>query len=190
MVEASRWLLKGRGRWLTLLVFVGILAAACSTGSYPVDVFTEMHYQQSYKSQEPPRLEPAQGAVPFTDASLPLRPLEPTQTEALTMKNPVPRTPENPEQGKLIYITNCSACHGLSGRADTFIANRFKELDINPPADLTKAPSIINTQTDGLAFSLITNGIINMPPFRNLLTQEERWTVIHYLRFLSEQANQ
>lgn len=180
--------------WLILLTFAGLLIAACSTGSYPVDVFTEMHYQQSFKSQEPPRLTPARGAVVFTDELLPLRRLEPaSQVEALGMTNPVPRTAETVEQGEGVFIRNCSACHGLNGRGDSFIAVTFKSMGVNPPADFATAGSIVATPDDGsgdgLAFWFISDGITNMPSFRNLLTQEERWTVIHYLRVLSQQAN-
>ena len=45
-----------------------LVAAGCmpfGRGSYPIDIFAEMHYTQMYKSQEPPRLYPAPGAVPF-----------------------------------------------------------------------------------------------------------------------------
>ncbi|MEE9199264.1 MAG: cytochrome c [Dehalococcoidia bacterium] len=183
---------KIRPRWLVLLAVVGLVVAACSTGSYPVDVFTEMHYQQSYKSQEPPRLAPAQGAVPFALESEPLLPIEPaSQAEALAMANPVPRSSETEEQGRQIFIRNCSMCHGLDARGSSFMVVTFNQLGVNPPSDLTTAPSLApSNPIDGLPFWLITDGIINMPSFRNLLTQEERWTVIHYLRFLSESVNQ
>ncbi|MEE9248119.1 MAG: cytochrome c [Dehalococcoidia bacterium] len=197
-------------RWLALLAVVGLLALACSTGSYPVDIFTEMHYQQSFKSQEPPRLYPPEGSVPFTDESLVLRPREPTRVEALTMTSPIlyPSTTETLEQGKQVFIRNCSLCHGLEGRSDSPTSVIFQSLSTEekpvrrPPvfgADLTdkeklaghtEAASITSTSTDGLAFSIITFGQKNMPTFRNLLTYEDRWTVIHYLRFLSEQPNQ
>ena len=182
--------------WLVLPAVVGLVALACSTGAYPVDIFTEMHYQQSFKSQEPPRLYPPEGSTPFTDESLELRPREPTPAEALAMTSPFPypSQTETLEHGKQIFIRNCSMCHGLEGRSDTFISVTFTSLDVTPPADFAIAPSITLTASDGtgdgLAFGVITNGLGNMPAFRNLLTYEERWTVIHYLRFLSEQANQ
>ena len=44
------------------LVLVAALAAVgCTSGSYPVDIFYEQHYQQSYKSHEPPRLSGVAG---------------------------------------------------------------------------------------------------------------------------------
>ncbi len=190
---ARTQLLKSKMVWLGLIAAVCVLALACSTGSYPVDVFTEMHYQQSYRSQEPPRLLPAEDAVPFTKESSPLRSLEPiSQADVLVMVNPIPRNAATEELGRQIFMTNCAVCHGPTGRSDSFIADAFRRLNITPPADFATAGSITGTandgSTDGLAFWSISNGITNMPAFRNLLTQEDRWTVIHYLRVLSEQA--
>lgn len=200
-IIARNRVLKRRGFWLLTLAAIALVGMACSTGSYPVDVFTEMHYQQSYKSQEPPRLAPSDGSVPFTvgaergqeltTVSLPLKPREPaTQAEALALSNPVPNNTTTLEVGKKLFLTNCAMCHGIDGRGQSFMADTFASLGVNPPANLTAAGSIALTPTDSLAFWFISDGIVNMPSFRHLLTQEERWTVIHYLRFLSDQANQ
>ena len=54
-----------------LLIFV--LIAGCkpgdpfrSTGTYPIDIFQEMHYNQTYKAQEPPRLLPPSQSYPIS----------------------------------------------------------------------------------------------------------------------------
>jgi mono/diheme cytochrome c family protein len=180
---------------------IALVAMACSTGAYPVDVFTEMHYHQSYKSQEPPRLGPAEGSAPFTigaeegqeltDVSLPLSPREPaTQTEALVLTNPVPNNAETLEAGKKIFVNNCAMCHGLDGSGQSYVSDTFASLEVKTPANFAEAGSIALSPTDSLAFWFISDGLGNMPAWRNLLTQEERWTVIHYLRYLSDQANQ
>ena len=39
-----------------LALVAALAAVGCTSGSYPVDIFYEQHYQQSYKSHEPPRL--------------------------------------------------------------------------------------------------------------------------------------
>ena len=36
-----------------------------STGTYPIDIFQEMHYNQTYKAQEPPRLLPPKKLIPY-----------------------------------------------------------------------------------------------------------------------------
>ena len=50
-------------------VLFGIVLVGCSQGSYPVDIFYEQHYQQSYRSHEPPRLNGAAEAVAFYPAA-------------------------------------------------------------------------------------------------------------------------
>ena len=63
-----------RGRLLPLVglaIVAGMLAVGCSQGSYPLDIFYEMHYQPSYKVQEPPRLSPPASAVPWYGSTPP-----------------------------------------------------------------------------------------------------------------------
>ena len=179
-------------KWALLLAIVGTVALACSTGTYPVDVFTEMHYQQSYRSQEPPRVMPAEGAVPFTDESLPIRPPEPaSQADVLIMANPVDPTAENLVRAQQVFARNCSMCHGIAGESDSFISVTFTSMDIKPPANFAEAGSITQDgSSDGLAFWIISDGLGNMPAFRHLLSYEDRWGVIHYLRLLAQQAGQ
>ena len=53
---------------LAAVFLLGLAATGCVSfqrGAYQVDIFTEMHYTQAYRSQEPPRLYPAKGSVPF-----------------------------------------------------------------------------------------------------------------------------
>ena len=179
-------------RWPLLFALLGTVALACSTGTYPVDVFTEMHYQQSYRSQEPPRVMPAEGAVPFTHESEALRPVEPaSQVDVLTMANPVEANAETMERAQQVFTRNCSMCHGVGGESDSFISVTFTSMGVKAPANFAEAGSITpDGSSDGLAFWIITDGLGNMPAFRHLLSYEDRWGVIHYLRLLSEQAGQ
>ena len=56
-----------RGRLLLagLALVAALAVVGCTSGSYPVDIFYEQHYQQSYKSHEPPRLAGVAGAVAY-----------------------------------------------------------------------------------------------------------------------------
>ena len=47
-----------------LAIFGSLAAISCTQGTYPVDLFYEMHYQQTFKSHEPPRMAGVVGAVP------------------------------------------------------------------------------------------------------------------------------
>ena len=58
---------KGARVYLATLVGLGLLGAGCrNTPGYVYDIFTEMHYSQSYRLQEPPRLLPPAQSVPVT----------------------------------------------------------------------------------------------------------------------------
>ena len=59
-----------------LLIFSSIFLFGCmdksgiqQTNTYPVEIFSEMHYSQAYKSQEPPRIEASEKAVVFKSSS-------------------------------------------------------------------------------------------------------------------------
>ena len=57
---------RGLRRWFSgVAMLFGIVLVGCSQGSYPVDIFYEQHYQQSYRSHEPPRLIGVADAVAF-----------------------------------------------------------------------------------------------------------------------------
>ena len=82
-------------------------------------------------------------------------------------------TPDMQKQGEQIYLKNCQSCHGLLGK------DNWAKLT-PPPGDLSKEKAQI--QTDGEIFYRITTGKVPMPEFRNILTEDDRWWVIAYLR--------
>ena len=175
-----------------------VVAAGClplGRGSYPIDVFGEMHYTQTYKSQEPPRLYPAPGAVPFMqvgDGALVVPDISPAIGAATA------------EKGRALYAVNCAFCHGEAGTGDGPMMEHLARSPITPaalaPADLT-APATVNS-TDEQLFNFIAGGgrigysfrlsgnispTSSMPEFDKLLTEEERWSLIRYLRTLQGQ---
>lgn len=83
-------------------------------------------------------------------------------------------TPDMQKQGEGIYTKNCVSCHGMPGKD-----NWVKQLN-PPPGDLSKPKA--QNQVDGELFYRITNGKAPMPEFRNILSEDERWWVISFLR--------
>ena len=82
-------------------------------------------------------------------------------------------TPEIAKQGEAVYLKNCQSCHGLPTKKN-FAA-------ITPsPGDLSEPKA--GSQKDGELFYRLTTGKIPMPEFRNILSEDERWSVIAYLR--------
>ena len=147
------------GTYLALLV--GILALGCSQGSYPLDIFYEMHYQPSYKAHEPPRLSAPDSAVPF---------FAPPQATSFT------------NDGQHLFEVNCSMCHGAQGRGDGPVLTLMQEqygyvpsIDPNLTSETVKVLGINGVQ------SFMMSGIIVMPSFSKLLAPEQIDAVAHYV---------
>lgn len=188
-----------------------LLACRAETGTYaPVDITTELHYSQSVRSQEPPRFEPAPGAVPFVsldDASqAALAPaayraweFDLTLEDAAGLANPTAETDANVALGADLFRTNCAFCHGAAGRGDGPVNEYLQSYFSIPAPDLmgqggptTMSASTTLGKTDGEIFLLIsqggfTNTTLGMPEFRLLLTPTERWLLVHYIRSLESQ---
>ncbi len=176
-------------RWAVFL-FVGLgmmalLLGACSrasypqrVGPYPLDIFYEMHYSIAQRSQEPPRLYPAVGSVPVQGAEI-RYPAD--QYKGLLMPADINQDPKAVARGQTLYQVNCSMCHGLQATGDGKVRDFLVKV-YGPPPDLT-APTTVQ-RTDGEIFGIVTNGVFVMPTFKNLLTEQERWQVVRYLRTL------
>lgn len=159
-----------------------LLVSACERGSYAVDIFPEQHYQQSVKSGEPPRLAPHPKAVPISGREIMF-----DAAAAAGVRNPVQRTTASLDRGNEVFRVNCAMCHGDQGRGsgavgDVLVANNY----VRPPNLNSEATQ---AKTDGELFWILTNGIVVMPEFKNLLSEEDRWSVVHYVRFLADQES-
>ena len=180
---------KGLGRALRCLlggVALGLLAVGCipTTYEYPVDFFNEMHYQQSYRRQEPPSVSVPVGAIPITGGE----PVLPTDAYA-SQKNPVPRTPQSLEAAAALYQRNCLPCHGAEGKGDGIVGAIMRGYP-GAPAPVDYSDPAVVALTDGQLFGVLTNGKRNeqtlqgMPAFRSLLTPEQRWSLVNQIRVL------
>jgi mono/diheme cytochrome c family protein len=94
------------------VLLIGLVVAACdSTATYPIDFFSEMHYQKSWHAQEPPRPDAPAGIVPITGGAVPNY----TMDEAKAIPNPVPVNAQSQQLGQQLFAVNCQVCHGPNG---------------------------------------------------------------------------
>jgi mono/diheme cytochrome c family protein len=96
-------------------------------------------------------------------------------------KNPLAATPENIQAGKENFSHYCVACHGLDGQnTGVPFADRM-----SPPVP-SLAGERVQTYTDGQLKWVIDNGIwpSGMPGSKGILTDEEIWSTIIYIRHL------
>lgn len=98
-----------------------------------------------------------------------------------------PAQPPDLANGALIYARHCAACHGDGGRGDGPVA---LNAEMNP-GDLTD-PTSARSQTPFDWYSTITYGRIEnlMPPWRDALTEQERWDVAMYTYTYHVEAEQ
>lgn len=170
--------MKQKTVWLSVTILVVVMAfAACepgdpwrSTGSYPIDIFQEMHYNQSYKAQEPPRVSAPEGSIPVSGGYIPA----PPRSEAADLENPLPVNQQTLERGALLYKQNCAMCHGSTGGGDGYVGERF-EFAATPPA---LGSERIQNLAPGEAYASISNGFGAMPPFQGLLSEADRWALV------------
>jgi mono/diheme cytochrome c family protein len=158
-------------RWVAVAL-IALIISACGPTTYPADVFPEMHYQPSVRRLEPERQAPPPEAVPVTGATPRM-----SFDAAASLTDPHPMTVERLSSARELARVNCSACHGAAGRGDGPVAHYFSPV---PPVDFSSER--VRGRTDGQLFWLIANGIGNMPAFRALLSEEELWNVVLFVR--------
>jgi len=150
-----------KGWFIGIVTLFGILVIGCSQGSYPVDIFYEQHYQQSYRSHEPPRLIGVADAVAFYP--------------------PIVSTVTN--TGADLFRVNCQMCHGADAQGTgpvlaKMIENYGYEPIVSP--NITNRPvSFIASRLEAETRPLGPSSV--MPPFGKLLSEAERNAIAKYI---------
>lgn len=130
------------------------------------------------------------GAIPAvaTDQAV-LRPRVPADKieEAKTWTNPLPATAENLEKGKTLFQGKafCATCHGKEGKGLADIEGLRGKLPRNFTDTVWQA-----ARSDGELFWILKNGSpgTDMASFIPLiLTEEEAWQVLIYVRSFGKQ---
>ena len=105
----------------------------------------------------------------------------PVPKAAADLKNPEPNNATTIKNGKVLYQSYCTPCHGKNGKGDGPAA-----ASLHPkPADHTSAA--VQAESDGTLFYKISEGHTGtaMPPFKAVLHPDQRWAVIDYIRTLA-----
>jgi mono/diheme cytochrome c family protein len=98
---------------------------------------------------------------------------------AAVATNPGLLSPESAGRGKDLYVQYCQTCHGADGRGDgpsaASLPTRPEDLtDIAPPPYFP----------DGVVAYRIANGADAMPAYRDVLTPEQIWDLVNFIRSL------
>lgn len=90
------------------------------------------------------------------------------------LNNPYTPTPRTLEEGKALFETYCSVCHGKQGKGDGPISGKIP----TPPSYVSDR---VLQFPEGRIFHVITRGSGKMPSYAAQLSADERWKVVTYV---------
>ncbi len=94
----------------------------------------------------------------------------------LNLHNPLMASEVNLKEGEVLYVNYCVHCHGAGGEGDGLVGAKLP----GPPPPYSK----FKEMTDGEMFHIITYGKGLMGPHASIVSKEERWKLILYIRKL------
>ncbi|UCH11678.1 MAG: cytochrome c [Fidelibacterota bacterium] len=97
--------------------------------------------------------------------------------------SPLPATPVSLERGRERFGIYCSPCHGAQGDG-TGAITRYKYPI--PPTSLYEPR--VAAMSDGEIYTIISDGIRNMPSYKAQIPVVDRWHIVNYVRELQRQG--
>ena len=129
-----------------------------------------------------PSIQPLERLMPPPPGVLSLRGEMPLSRDdaAERLTNPLRRLPAVLEGGRQLFETYCIVCHGPTAQGDGPVGRKFG-VKIPP---LTLDP--VKRHPDGYLYGTIRQGGFSMPSYAEVMTPEERWMVVQYVRSLQQ----
>jgi len=148
--------------------------------SLPYDTFAPNPVTRDGKTlQAPVAGTIPRGFQPFRYAATP----EGALRAGRELRNPVPRSNDALERGRVLYETFCAVCHGERGQGDGPLVPRIP----NPPS-YTSAR--VRMMAPGEIFHVISRGSGRMPSYAAQIPYDERWFLVLYVAELREAGEQ
>lgn len=88
-------------------------------------------------------------------------------------------------RGKDRYEVFCTPCHGLAGDGQGIIMTNNYGYVPAPSFHIDR----LRNQSDGYIYSVIANGIRNMPSYAQQIPVQDRWAIVAYVRALQQSQN-
>ena len=97
------------------------------------------------------------------------------------VKNPTVDFDSSIKRGEDMFVKNCAKCHGLNGNGYGVVAHGFATW----PRQLW-AWYKADSAADGYLYWIIENGKSDMPPWGLILSENERWDLINYIKTIKK----
>jgi mono/diheme cytochrome c family protein len=132
-------------------------------------------FKDGFGMRQPVEGSIARGFIPYQ--------FKDNQAEAaINLVNPIEISERNLEIGKKKFLTFCSPCHGNLGDGASRLRGQF-------PVGPTLHSDKVRNWTDGDLYHVITVGQNVMPGYERLITRDERWSIVLYIRSLQRAFN-
>ncbi|MBD1392816.1 c-type cytochrome [Mucilaginibacter glaciei] len=103
---------------------------------------------------------------------------------SLEVKNLLANNQKNFAEGKALFVTFCSPCHGMTGQGDGLVVQH----GYPPPPSYSKGQSsrggAMKDLTDGKIYHTITYGVNAMGSYASQVAPDERWKIVMYVHHL------
>jgi mono/diheme cytochrome c family protein len=101
-----------------------------------------------------------------------------TRDDAAKLKSPVANTKKSIARGRVIFMQNCTSCHGENGKAEGSL--------VADATDLTSPQLYKSGSSEGEIFHSIRDGAGDqMPAFKSQLDSEtDIWNLVNFIRSL------
>jgi len=167
---------------LSNCIFILLLNMVLFQSSFAFEWDEDMRDQPSIKPQETQVITNS-SSVPLSGKETILPPenlseLVQARLKAANLENPVAKTGESLNQGKVAYDIHCAVCHGAQGFGDGPVGKKY----VPDPMDLTI--DYVQIQPDGQLFYTISHGSIAMPYYRDVIPTIDRWHIVNYIKYV------
>jgi mono/diheme cytochrome c family protein len=152
--------------WGMSILLLLPLFSACDYGKMKED--EAVHTYRAYMPEMPSKTIPTDGGIQI------LREADPDE-----LINPIAYSEESVQRGKEAYGYYCIQCHGPLADGLGTVGQSFAPL----PSNL-KAPNV-QAQSDGSLFYRISLGFNRHPPLWYTVAEDNRWSIINYMRSLA-----
>jgi mono/diheme cytochrome c family protein len=180
-------------RLIGALALGGTVASGCTDAAgYDLDYFmgmanfvSTMRSTVGFESHTLPRLPPV-GTVPVASPIgevLPAFGQAALDSVGAVLANPLPASTEVLARGAVVYLNQCSSCHGMQGEGNGPVVGNGR-FPLGPAVNSGAAAA----RTDGYLYGVVRVGRGLMPGYGERITHNDRWAVVHYMRILQQQA--
>jgi mono/diheme cytochrome c family protein len=174
--------MNNRSSMFSLLVVTAGLLSASVAHALPWDV--DMADSQAVKAYEQIMQPLPEGTVSQANVLTP-RSFSPnyerTSPEGMALTNPLQSSESVLSTGETMYKTYCMPCHGMGAKLGP-VAQPGRFPGVIPISGSAK--SVLSMRTDGYVYLTIRNGGPIMPYYGWAMTDDEMWSVVHYVRTL------